>query len=98
MILTGENQRTGRTTYPSATLSTTNPTWAPLGANLASAVRSRRLTACAARPSPSLAYHYHNQQVKGGPDLSCYLASTSTSTMIRNKEYMGCPKSYATQP
>jgi hypothetical protein len=27
MILTGENRRTRRKTYPSAALSTTNPTW-----------------------------------------------------------------------
>jgi hypothetical protein len=33
MILTGENRRTRRKTYPSATLSTTNPTWTDLGAN-----------------------------------------------------------------
>jgi hypothetical protein len=33
MILTGENRRTWRETYPSATLSTTNPTWTALGAN-----------------------------------------------------------------
>jgi hypothetical protein len=33
MILTGENQRTRRKTCPSATLSTTNPTWIDPGAN-----------------------------------------------------------------
>jgi hypothetical protein len=33
MILTGENRRTRRKTCPSATLSTTNPTWTDLGAN-----------------------------------------------------------------
>jgi hypothetical protein len=33
MIVTGENQRTQRKTYPSATLSTTNPTWTDPGAN-----------------------------------------------------------------
>jgi hypothetical protein len=33
MILTGENRRTERKTCPSATLSTTNPTWIVLGAN-----------------------------------------------------------------
>jgi hypothetical protein len=33
MILTGENRRTGRKTCPSATLSTTNPTWIEPGAN-----------------------------------------------------------------
>jgi hypothetical protein len=33
MILTGENRRTRRKTYPSATLSTTNPTWSNLGTN-----------------------------------------------------------------
>jgi hypothetical protein len=32
-ILTGENIRTLRKTCPSATLSTTNPTWIDLGAN-----------------------------------------------------------------
>jgi hypothetical protein len=32
-ILTGENRRTRRKTYPSATLSTTNPTWIDPGAN-----------------------------------------------------------------
>jgi hypothetical protein len=32
-ILTGENWRTRRKTYPSATLSTTNPTWNDPGAN-----------------------------------------------------------------
>jgi hypothetical protein len=32
-ILTGENRRTRRKTCPSATLSTTNPTWIDLGAN-----------------------------------------------------------------
>jgi hypothetical protein len=39
--LTGENRKTRRKTYPSATLSTTNPTRAR---NRASAVRSRRLS------------------------------------------------------
>jgi hypothetical protein len=34
MILAGEDLRTRRQTYPSATLSTTNPTWTDLGANL----------------------------------------------------------------
>jgi hypothetical protein len=29
----GENRRTRRETYPSATLSTTNPTWSDAGAN-----------------------------------------------------------------
>jgi hypothetical protein len=33
MILTGENRGTRRKTCPSATLSTTNPTWIDLGAN-----------------------------------------------------------------
>jgi hypothetical protein len=33
MILTGENRRTRRKNCPSATLSTTNPTWIDLGAN-----------------------------------------------------------------
>jgi hypothetical protein len=33
MILTGENRRTGRKTCPSATLSTTNPTWIDPGEN-----------------------------------------------------------------
>jgi hypothetical protein len=33
MILTGENRRTLRKTCPSATLSTTNPTWIDPGAN-----------------------------------------------------------------
>jgi hypothetical protein len=33
MILTGGNRRTRRKTCPSATLSTTNPTWTNLGAN-----------------------------------------------------------------
>jgi hypothetical protein len=33
-ILTGENRRTRRKTCPSATLSTTNPTWIDPGANL----------------------------------------------------------------
>jgi hypothetical protein len=33
MILAGENRRTRRKTYPSATLSTTNPTWIDPGAN-----------------------------------------------------------------
>jgi hypothetical protein len=33
MILTGENWRTWRKTFPSATLSTTNPTWTVLGVN-----------------------------------------------------------------
>jgi hypothetical protein len=33
MILTGENLRTRRKPYPSATLSTTNLTWIYLGAN-----------------------------------------------------------------
>jgi hypothetical protein len=32
MISTGENRRTQRKTCPSATLSTTNPTWIDLGA------------------------------------------------------------------
>jgi hypothetical protein len=32
MILTGENRTTRRKTCPSATLSTTNPTWTDLGA------------------------------------------------------------------
>jgi hypothetical protein len=34
MILTGENRRTRRKTCPSVTLSTTNLTWAALGANM----------------------------------------------------------------
>jgi hypothetical protein len=34
MILTGENRSTGRETCPSATLSTTNPTWIDLKSNL----------------------------------------------------------------
>jgi hypothetical protein len=33
MILTGENRRTRRKTCPSATLSTTNPTWIDPGVN-----------------------------------------------------------------
>jgi hypothetical protein len=33
MILTGENRRTRRKTCPSATLSTTNPTWIDPGTN-----------------------------------------------------------------
>jgi hypothetical protein len=33
MILTGENRRTQRKICPSATLSTTNPTWVDLGFN-----------------------------------------------------------------
>jgi hypothetical protein len=33
MILTGENRRTRRKTCPSATLSSTNPTWIDPGAN-----------------------------------------------------------------
>jgi hypothetical protein len=32
MILTQENRRTRRESFPSATLSTTNPTWNALGA------------------------------------------------------------------
>jgi hypothetical protein len=32
-MMTGENRRTRRKTYPSVTLSTTNPTWIDLGAN-----------------------------------------------------------------
>jgi hypothetical protein len=32
-LLTGENRRTRRKTCPSATLSTTNPTWIDTGAN-----------------------------------------------------------------
>jgi hypothetical protein len=35
ITMTGENRRTWRKTCPSATLSTTNPTWAALGANSA---------------------------------------------------------------
>jgi hypothetical protein len=34
MIMTGESQRTRRQTCPSATLSTTNPTWTDPGTNL----------------------------------------------------------------
>jgi hypothetical protein len=34
MILAGANRRTWRKTCPSATLSTTNPTWIDLGVNL----------------------------------------------------------------
>jgi hypothetical protein len=34
MLLSGENQRTRRETFPSTTLSTTNPTWTALGTNL----------------------------------------------------------------
>jgi hypothetical protein len=34
MTLTGENRRTRRKTRPSATLSTTNPTWTDPGTNL----------------------------------------------------------------
>jgi hypothetical protein len=34
MILTWENQRAQRKICPSATLSTTNPTWTDLGTNL----------------------------------------------------------------
>jgi hypothetical protein len=39
MILARENRRTRRKTCPSATLSTTKPTWIDLGANPAFAVR-----------------------------------------------------------
>jgi hypothetical protein len=41
MILTGENQRIRRKTCPSATLSTTNPTWIDSGSNLS--LRGERL-------------------------------------------------------
>jgi hypothetical protein len=41
MILTGENLRTQRSTCPSATLSTTNPTWTDPGENLG--LRGERL-------------------------------------------------------
>jgi len=34
MIMTGENRRAWRQTCPSATISTTNPTWTGLGLNL----------------------------------------------------------------
>jgi hypothetical protein len=43
--LTGEFQRTSRKTCPSATLTTTNPTWLDPGANRDSTVRERSLTA-----------------------------------------------------
>jgi hypothetical protein len=44
MILPGENQRTWRETCPSATLSTTNPTWIDPGINPVSAERGQQLT------------------------------------------------------
>jgi hypothetical protein len=34
MILTGENRNIRRETYPSASLSTTNPAWTSLGVNV----------------------------------------------------------------
>jgi hypothetical protein len=40
MKLTGENVRTREKTYPSATLSTTNPTWTDPGSN--PGLRSKR--------------------------------------------------------
>jgi hypothetical protein len=43
-ILTGENRRTRRKSCPSATLSTTNPTWIDPGANPCLRRRGRRLT------------------------------------------------------
>jgi hypothetical protein len=45
MIVTGQNRRTRRETFPSATLSTINPSWTDRDANSASAVRGQRLTA-----------------------------------------------------
>jgi hypothetical protein len=58
MKLTGEKWSTRRETCPSATLSTTNPTWTDPRSNPASAVGGRRLTAWAmARPNPSY-QHY----------------------------------------
>jgi hypothetical protein len=45
MILTGENRRTRRKSCPSATFSTTNPTWTAPTRSRFSAVRGRRLTA-----------------------------------------------------
>jgi hypothetical protein len=41
MKLTGENQSTRRKTFPSDTLSTTNPTWKDQGSNLG--LRGERL-------------------------------------------------------
>jgi hypothetical protein len=54
MILTGETRRTRRKTCPSATLSTTNPTWIDPGAN--PDLRSERpatndLSHCTASPA-----------------------------------------------
>jgi hypothetical protein len=54
-ILLGETQRTRRKICPSANLSTA--TWTNLGANPASAVRTRRLTAWAIRSLPYLVIH-----------------------------------------
>jgi hypothetical protein len=42
IILTGENRRTRKETWPSATLSTTNPTWTKPGANPDSKVTIRQ--------------------------------------------------------
>jgi len=43
MIMTEENWRSRRQTYPSATLSTTNPTWFDPGVNPGLRVQRRRL-------------------------------------------------------
>jgi hypothetical protein len=45
MILTGENRRTRRETCPSATMSTTNPTWIDPVQTQDSVVTGWRLTA-----------------------------------------------------
>jgi hypothetical protein len=71
MILTGENWRTRRKTCPSATLSTTNPTWIDPGAN--SGPRGERPA------TNDLSYgtaHYLNVNFK--PFF--FLIQTSTST------------------
>jgi hypothetical protein len=48
MILTGESRRTRRKSCPSATLSTTNPTWTYPGAN--PELRGERPVTCALAP------------------------------------------------
>jgi hypothetical protein len=84
MKLTGENRSTRRKTCPSATLSTTNPTWADPGSKPGLRGEGRRLTTWAmARPNSPLLVKktgkqtltYNNEvhsQPCGSKEVLCY--------------------------
>jgi hypothetical protein len=62
MILTGENRRTRRKTCPSATLSTTNPTWIDPGTN--SGLRCERTATNDLSHGTALPLAYWNVKIK----------------------------------